>query len=287
MDPLQNHLVARSNQYYKEGSLDTERWAKIAEIPDYEHIIDNFDWTQVLNVATNQPAILDCGCGLGHFPQLLINRGKLPNGVTFDYDTVDPSLYSLAQHKARLQRPFNSRHSYHSSIEEFPVGDEKYDIIWCMQSLYTVQRSALPAVLVNLHALLRPRGRCLIYLPERRSSYMTLFDSHRENVTVQQDEPYLAAEDVLTELIAQKRYSISRVACTFEHKISVSEPDTLATYLNQICLLTDPLTYSEWCDNEVFARHLARALDLSESYWVFEQNMNLISFSAMEGDEIS
>jgi SAM-dependent methyltransferase len=279
-----NELIRRSNAYYHEGALDTERWAKIAEIPDYDSIIDNFDWAGVLNThrGKERVAILDCGCGIGHFPRRLQSTITLPSGVLYDYDTVDISSYSLTEHRTSLQHPFNPRNSFNVPIEDFRplawIGS--YEIIWCMHSLYTVPSARLPEVMAGLAQLLAPDGKCFIYLPKKQSAYMVLFDLYLEELGSGQIEPYSTAEEVLAGLSAQESGPIGSVDCSFDHWIEASEPQTLETYLNQICLQPDPLTLAEWRQNAEFARYLDEAFDSQRNAWRFRQELSLISFSS-------
>jgi SAM-dependent methyltransferase len=276
-------LVQRSNAYYSEDVLDTKRWAKIAEVPDYNEIIAGFDWADAFSVYSGRSsiAILDCGCGIGHFPNQLRKRVTLPTEVAFDYDTLDPSPYSLTEHRKNLEHPFNPRNSFNSAIEDFhPVPwVSDYDIIWCMHSLYTVPRARLSEVVWTLRCLLAPNGRCFVFLPKKQSAYMAMFDLYLAEMAHDHTEPYLTAEDVLAELAEQQARSVDSVDCAFEHNIDADEPLTLATYLNQICLRPTPLTVDEWRQNTTFARYLDEAFDRDLSVWRFQQELNLISFS--------
>lgn len=278
-----DEIMRRSNTYYRSGALDAERWAKIAEVPDYDRIITDFDWAGVLNVDRGEgsAAILDCGCGLGYFPRQLTRRDSVPPGVLFDYDTVDSSSYSLTENRNNLQHPFYPRNSFNSAIENFEpvpwIGG--YEIIWCMHSLYTVPRARLPKVVTTLSSLLAPGGRCFIYLPRKHSAYMELFDLYLDELDRGQIQPYLTAEEVLAELAARGFRSVECVDCRFDHWIEASEPHTLATYLNQICLRPDPLTAGEWQRNAALGRYLDRAFDHERSVWRFRQELSLISFS--------
>lgn len=120
---MSNELVIhRSNSYYKEGALDTERWSKIAELPDYNSLLSEFDWATVFSSRTGELTLLDCGCGPGHFPKALNDQLQLED-VTIQYDTVDPSEYSLTTHRRNLQLPFIARNSFNSTIQSFSIDE--------------------------------------------------------------------------------------------------------------------------------------------------------------------
>src|SRR5690242_19699921 len=104
-------LLRRSNAYYTKGALDVETWAKIASVPDYEQAIDAYDWVGLFEGFAGKEAIsiLDFGCGVGHFPRLLGAKIGGPVTPILDYDTVDASSYSLAEHRRNLGPPFNPR----------------------------------------------------------------------------------------------------------------------------------------------------------------------------------
>ncbi|MEV4098529.1 class I SAM-dependent methyltransferase [Streptosporangium saharense] len=284
-----SEITRRSNDYYREGSLDSERWAKIAELPDYEKVISDFNWAEAIGLYCEKDSvsILDCGCGVGHFPRQLQGKVTFPEDVTYYYDTLDPSSYSLTEHRNGLRYPFNPRNSFNSAVEDFlPMAWlGGYEIIWCMHSLYTVPRERLPRVVSTLASLLSPDGRCFIYLPKKHSAYMTLFDLYLEEAGHERIQPYLTAEEVLSELAKREALAVETVDCSFDHWIEASEPQTLSTYLNQISLRPVRLTYDEWQRNTTFAPYLDKAFDHGRSAWRFQQEVSLISFSWQGGTE--
>ncbi|GII66931.1 hypothetical protein Skr01_70160 [Sphaerisporangium krabiense] len=286
----QSEITRRSNDYYRAGALDHERWAKIAELPDYDRVIAGFDWAKVLDAHRGKAsaAILDCGCGIGYFPRRLHEKVSFPPHVVFDYDTLDPSSYSLTEHRKNLPPPFRARHSLNSGIEDFRPESwlGAYEIIWCMHSLYTVPRERLREVLSTLASLLTPDGTCFIYLPKKRSAYMALFDLYLEETGHERIQPYLTAEEVLSELTGPTPFTVATVDCDFDHWIDAAEPQTLATYLNQISLRPVRLTFDEWRRHAAFAPYLDEAFDPARSAWRFRQEMSLISFSRTTAREV-
>ena len=274
-------LIGRNNGYYREGALDN-RWARIASWPDYGQAIAAYDWAGLLAAhrGKNSIAILDVGCGIGHFPRQLQSQVLFPADLAIDYDTLDVSQYSLNEHKSRLRLPFKARNSFNSAIQDFrpepPTGT--YEVIWCMHSLYTVPRDRLPQVIATLTSLLAADGRCFIYLPGKHSAYMQLLDLYLEERGIE-GQRYLTAEEVLAELAASGSKTAASARCDLDHWIDATEPDTLAAYLNQACFRADPLTFDGWQQNETFRGYLETAFDHRRGAWRFRQELTLISFA--------
>lgn len=270
-------LMGRNSLYYGD-SADIGLWARTASVPDYEAVIGAYNWAGALNAHPRKKsiAILDIGCGIGLFPRQLQDRVAFPP-VPIAYDTLDVSPWSLKEHRRRLQPPFISRNSFHAAIENFDPAPwaGRYEIVWCIHSLYTVSRALLPAVITALTSLLTPDGRCFVLLPSRRSAYITLSDLYLAELG-HGGHPYLTAEAVQAELTARGSRSAQTVDCRVDHWI---DSKVLAPYLNQACLRPDPLTAAEWQQNATFAGYLDEAFSRERSAWRFRQYLSLISFT--------
>lgn len=270
-------LMGRNSLYYGD-SADIGLWARTASVPDYEAVIGAYNWAGALNAHPRKKsiAILDIGCGIGLFPRQLQDRVAFPP-VPIAYDTLDVSPWSLKEHRRRLQPPFISRNSFHAAIENFDPAPwaGRYEIVWCIHSLYTVSRALLPAVITALTSLLTPDGRCFVLLPSRRSAYITLSDLYLAELG-HGGHPYLTAEAVQAELTARGSRSAQTVDCRVDHWI---DSKVLAPYLNQACLRPDPLTAAEWQQNATFAGYLDEAFSRKRSAWRFRQYLSLISFT--------
>jgi SAM-dependent methyltransferase len=270
-------LMGRNSLYYGDSG-NIGLWARIASLPDYEAIISAYNWAGALNAHRRKKsiAILDIGCGIGLFPRQLRDKAIFPP-VAIAYDTLDVSPWSLKEHRRNLQPPFISRNSFNAAIEDFDTGPwtGRYDIVWCIHSLYTVSRALLPKVITALTSLLTPDGRCFILLPSRQSAYITLSDLYLKEVG-HGGQPYLTAEAVQAELTARGSRSAQTIACRVDHWI---DSGVLAPYLNQACLRPDPLTAAQWQRNATFAAYLDEAFSRERSAWCFQQDLSLISFT--------
>jgi SAM-dependent methyltransferase len=280
-------LIRRSSRYYRDGGLNIEQWARIASWPDYDRVIADYDWTGALLAHRGKDAIaiLDCGCGVGHFPRQLQSKVTFPPGVTLNYDTLDVSSYSLTEHRNNLRPPFNPRNSFNCAMEDFRPAPwaGHYEVIWLMHSMYTVSRVRLPGVLATLTSLLATDGRCFIYLPKKKSAYMVLWDLYLSELGPGAGQPYLAADDVLEALTARRARSVETVDCRLDHWIEAGEPHALAAYLNQACLCPVPLTLAEWRQPAAFCEYLDAAFDRERSAWRFRQELSLITFAGDGG----
>jgi hypothetical protein len=275
-------LVRRSSEYYRPGAQN-ERWARIASFPDYDVALASYDWAGALSKYHGRDpiAILDCGCGLGHFPRQLQDKVAFPPGITIHYDALDISPWSLARHRENLRPPFRPRHSFCVAIEDFrpEPGVGPYEVIWCMHSLHTVPSGRLADVITTLASLLAPDGRCFIYLPRQTSAYVTLLSLYLKEADHGQGQPYLTAEEVLAELAGREQLSAEASDCSLDHWIGAAEPQALAAYLNQACLRPDALTFLEWQLNPTFSAYLDASFDRERRSWRFRQELSLVTFT--------
>jgi SAM-dependent methyltransferase len=195
------NAVEQSNSYYRQGRMDTETWAELAEYPDYRALLRQFDWTAFFQrfKAKDKIEILDCGCGLGHFPRMLADAtlSCMPRSII--YDAVDPSAFSLNLHRASLSPPFCSRHSFQYSSQDFFAlvrTPETYDIIWSIHSLYTVKACDLYELIRGIEGKLKQGGKAFIFLPRKDSAYIELYDAYRRAFHNEAIEEYLTANEL-------------------------------------------------------------------------------------------
>ncbi len=165
--------LGRSTRYYG-PDLDAEAWFRVAD-RDYVELVGGVDWGAFFGRSTSPRALLDIGCGTGRFPELLAGSGMLPREPV-RYDYLDPSDHCLELLPAALREPFRAGTAYRTTLaSSHPEVDAagRYDLIWCIHSLYTTEPEALPGALAGLVPRLKPsHGQCLVYIAEPSSFYI-------------------------------------------------------------------------------------------------------------------
>jgi SAM-dependent methyltransferase len=127
------------------------------QMREYEAIVER--------IAAEQPQrVLDWGCGQGQVSHLLRERGL--NVESFDYrDGSEPKL-------VRLERFPDVEAHVGGDPVRLPFADDEFDAVLSCGVLEHVQRPA--ASLRELHRVLRPEGRLLVYKLPNRYSYLEL-----------------------------------------------------------------------------------------------------------------
>ncbi len=114
-------------------------------------------------LAAERPGrVLDWGCGHGQISQLLLERGV--DVVPFDYAEGSPPKVMRLQHYPELEAHVSG------DPVALPFADDHFDTVLSSGVLEHVQRPA--DSLQELHRVLRPGGRLLIYKLPNRLSYL-------------------------------------------------------------------------------------------------------------------
>ncbi len=234
--------LQRSLKYYQKGTLNPEAWfAVVAD--DYQKIIQAIQWTHVFPPQHPEHQLLDIGCGIGRFPTML--REHLSPDPTIHYDFLDPSQFCLTSCKQNLQRPFQPRSSWQTTLEhaESVLPKGQYDVVWAIQSLYCLnhdsQQESIKLMLQTAHP---SRGLICIMLAKQDS-----FFSNVQRIFFQQSPeppppPYVNAETVLQTLGQLGAVSISReLPCV--HQIPTHQDRLLEQYLQQSVMDSTPLPH--------------------------------------------
>ncbi len=274
-DMKHHHNLELSNQYYQEGSLEKELWFQVA-MRDYTELINGFDFRRFFSRFDSPVKLLDIGCGTGKFPSMLASQ--LPQTIQVEYDYLDPSEHSLEELRKSLTTPFTPRTALKTTVEalEQSAGSAQgYQVIWCVQSLYCLQRHALEAVMKKLQALLTAKhGVALIYLASSNAWYHRLYNIYNQEFYPNLRQPYITAENVLTTL-DRLHISYEVQELHFPHTIPCSNQEVLKNYINQCVFDTDAWERSQ------SSRPIQALLDSyrHEESYQFPQQVWLIGFT--------
>jgi len=221
------------------GTLNADIWRSFIE-EDYTKVLSSIHWDALFPKGAIPTQLLDIGCGTGTFPHML--RPQLPPDTPIFYDYMDPAHYCLSMCQQVLHPPYQARRAYHTSIEEASLltSTTRYDIIWALQSLYSLNQRTLAKSIKTVKDALNPhRGTVIImqakqdaFIPQIYERYTRLYSAHKTR-------QYLTAEPVLGALSNQAMPAIVReINCT--HIISIRDEYRLEQYLQQCIMDSQP-----------------------------------------------
>ena len=135
-----------------------------------------------------------------------------------------------------LTTPFKPRTALKTTLETLERSacpPQGYHIIWCLQSLYCVQRESLREIVEKLHALLNPNnGVALIYLASSDAFYHRLYNLYNQEFYPDTRQPYITAEEV-TKTLDNLGIHHEVKKLHFPHTIACEEQEVLENYINQ------------------------------------------------------
>ena len=258
--------------FYTTDNWDKSDWLDIVSV-EYELLVSTYPFDTKLRERSDegQLRILDVGCGTAIFPQFL--DGTLQDGLHLTCDLLDVSDLSLNQaHEvlAELEH-FTPGRRIATLIEDIPealpLSAQAYDAIWAVHSFTTVDVDRMPAVFGHLLQLLSDDGQLFIYQLTADSSYQTLHQIYREQVS-NEVLPFMEFEDskrILESLPVE--YEV--VELNFNHDLPLNQPDLVEHYLRK-CVLDETIDAQR-----TFGDVLPRFE--SDGHYRIPQSVNLIS----------
>lgn len=262
----------KSLAFYQGSTFDKNAWFKIAS-RDYEALINAYDFQSLLCPGGGDISLLDLGCGTGKFPAMLASQLQSENKV--QCDLLDPSSESLKSCAESLEHPFQPAQNYQCFFEtmaEHIPADQKYDVIWSIQSLYCADASVMKQTLKTVSAHLNENGHFLIYIGALQSSYIKIHSDYLDNHGGADDQPYVHAQDIENALsgLPVKTQIFKQ---DFTHDIPADDKALLCNYLNQ-CAFTDR-DLSEWMAMDNITAYMESYRDgnmyrLPQSVWLFD-----------------
>jgi SAM-dependent methyltransferase len=282
IDSLSDNFVEQNNSYYSVNGSNAEKWAQIAEQPDYRAFHALFKWNILWSRFSEQDSIrlLDVGCGRGYFPRTLSSLGYAPKDVSIETDIVDISDYSLAEYEKDLPAPFVLNRKFHCSVESLPQDlDGIYDLVWSIHSLYIVRN--IQASVRNILGKLKDTGIGIVFMPSVDSDYIRIYNKYLnyKNI-IGRKYNYNSVEDIITEIRNFGIRDIDCADCRFCHEIPLNDVSMFETYVNQICFSDEWKNIQEWLEAEHIGEFLINRL--REDRWVFRQRVKIVCFSKSE-----
>ena len=259
--------------FYSQSGWDESTWVDVIAI-EYERLIQAFPFDKTLQAlsAKSPVKLLDIGCGTGIFPRFL--DPTLSADTKLECDLLDISAESLraAEKVFGGLTHFEVDELFNMSIEEMPQlispESKRYDVIWAIHSLTTVDQSQMKAVFQHIRSLLAEGGYFFIYQLAAESSYQALHQHYAEALGLSApSNPYMQFEDSL-QLLGEIGWTSEVREQAFPHRLPKGDSATLEAYLQKVVL-----------DNSINAINLFG--DFLEKYlegdhYVFPQKVNLI-----------
>ena len=219
------------SEYYANPGWDVDRWVEIIGV-EYETLISAYPFDGLFRELGGSVRLLDVGCGTAIFPSYL--DPVLSEDVHIRADLLDRSRASLSRAREVLGtlEHFSVGESFQSDIEDLPdLGEGRYDVIWAIHSLTTVDRDRMPETFQALMAALRPHGRLFVYQLTAASSYQRVHRWHRER---RSGDRYMEYEDS-AHILSAAGYEYEVYELAFDHVVP-DDPEELTSYLRKVTL---------------------------------------------------
>lgn len=263
----------KGKQFYSTSGWDEGRWIDVIAI-EYESLIAAYPFDKLLHSLAEKGPInlLDIGCGTGIFPRFL--DPTLSPKTKLQCDLLDISAESLraAERVFGELAHFEVDQLFNMSIEEIPIlisaEDKRYEVIWAIHSLTTVDQAKMRAVFEQIRDLLAPGGSFFIYQLTASSSYQALHQLYAEAQGLAAPaNPYMQFEDSMR-LLEEIGWAAEVHELAFPHSVPKDEETTLEAYLQKV-VLDDGINAIE-----LFGAQLEAFLQGDE--YIFPQTVNLI-----------
>lgn len=218
-------------KYYANASWDVEAWVDVIAV-EYESLVGAYPFDEVFRSLGGRIDLLDVGCGTGIFPSYLDPVLSADVHIRADLlDRSDSSLRRAAEVLAALEH-FAVGDSYQALIEDLPeLGDNRYEVIWAIHSLTTVDIERMPGTYDRLMNALKPGGYLFVYQLTAESAYQKVHGLYRAS---RGGGRYMEFEDS-AELLAAAGYDYEVYELAFDHVVA-DRPEALATYLHKVTL---------------------------------------------------
>jgi len=232
-----------AESYYQKDSVDRDSWFHVTQI-DYEKLIEKYAFDNLFNgFEQTQLNLLDIGCGTAKFPSL-VDRA-IVGDIHCSVDLLDISEYCLqvAQKEYDDLKHFCTDKMYLSATENIHKsvqGSRRYDIIWAIHSLYTIDKNQMKNVYTHCLELLKYNGKFLIYQLAQNSFYYKLYDFyishyHQPNTTTR-----ILTSEHQKQILDVLEISYKTIKLHFTHSINANLQNILELYLEG-CILDNTL----------------------------------------------
>ncbi|MCH8095429.1 MAG: class I SAM-dependent methyltransferase [Chloroflexi bacterium] len=268
-------MITQSSKYfYTADSWDEAAWLDIVSI-EYESLLAAYPFDTRLREIPGEGRlkVLDVGCGSAIFAQYLDKT--LGDDLHLSCDLLDVSDISLQQARGVLRKlkHFSPSRLFKTLIEDLPsalhLSESTYDAIWAIHSLTTVDLERMPEVFRHLLRLLSPGGRLYIYQLTADSSYQTLHQVYRQQVSP--DVPRFMEFEDTKRILDSLPVEYKVIELSFDHELPRDRPELVENYLRK-CVLDDTLD-----TEQVFGDLLSRFK--SDDGYRIPQSVNFISVS--------
>ena len=222
------------SEYYANPGWDVDSWVEVIGV-EYESLISAYPFDETFRALGGSIRLLDVGCGTAIFPGYL--DPVLSEEVHIRADLLDQSETSLSSSRRVLAdlEHFSTGESFRADIEDLrEIGEGRYDVIWAIHSLTTVDRERMPETFRRLVAALRPGGWLFVYQLTAASSYQRVHGWYRES---HGGDRYMEYEDS-ARILAAEGYHFEVYELAFDHVVP-DRPDALTGYLRKVALDED------------------------------------------------
>ena len=196
MDTAQRSL----DHWSEAGRVEMEAFYALATA-DYCELALAADWPALL-ASRAHPAwrLLDVACGSGKFPTALVRHTDLSSLPPVKVDLLDPSDFSVKEAKRALTTPFVAGRELVMTLQDLPVDEPGYDVVWATHALYALPPSQVTVAAERLVQALLPGGLGVVAQAISTSHYLAFYDAYRAGIT--EATPFTSAEQLRDAMVA-------------------------------------------------------------------------------------
>ncbi len=258
--------------FYTKENLDLSSWFKVVD-QDYLELIQSpqfKDWLQ--KVKSQQPSLLDVGCGSGRFPELLYQSSSTFRSLDVQYTYMDEAEYCCHSFKKNLSKKLLLKEEMQCSIEHANLDGKSYDMLWAIHSLYGLQPDTLETTLRAMVSALKVGGIGLIFAHAQDSFYQTFINTYIQAFTPNRPA-YLTGDEIFTSL-QNVHEQVSCFTIHSTHEIDVKNHSIIETYLSKNAFYK--MSYEQWLANKKIKSLLSEYVQGDK--YLFPQTIKLILF---------
>jgi SAM-dependent methyltransferase len=249
---------------------DFDDWLKLAG-KDYEYLLSEVHWEALLS---RTKRILDVGCGKAFFPSMLFRQINV-SGASLEYSALDP-VQSCLDRSGEILSSFPIRMDgfYKTTIEEADLS-ERFDLIWCLKSLYLVEASLIRESLLKINQMLGEEGVAILFHCTGGSFIIDYHNNVYNKSSLAQDNYCYNTAEKIEEELESTGIQYLHACGSHETRIPTEDKEILANYLSKGSLIT-PVSFNDLVKDERIRSHLEGRIEFGE--YVFSHSYKVVIF---------
>jgi SAM-dependent methyltransferase len=254
--------------YSQQG--DFEDWLKLAG-KDYEYLLEQVSWHSLLSKVRS---VLDVGCGKAFFPNMLFDHVDI-SGSGIAYSALDPVQSCLDRTEEILSHhPLRFDGFYKTTLEQAALPN-RYDLVWCLKSLYLVDEKRLGQSLAKIERLLGPQGVAILFHCTGDSFIIDYHNNVFNRSSLAREKYYYNTAEKIEESLRSVGITYRHICGEHTTRTPTQDKESLANYLCKGSLIT-PMPFEALSRDEQITAHLTERIDGDD--YLFHHRYKIVIF---------